>query len=152
VHGVLVSFYPAQAVTLDPIYATYLADHGLTGDPGLAVGEKVAAKIVTLRRLDPNPLPPPNLGEDAIGKWRPTQNHLGRRPCRLRRHLQTLAGRLPSLRSDRSSPVQASPPPELTSVRYTNAYNEVKAKGALTGSTRTPAQTDVANFCSTTLR
>ena len=38
------------------------------------------------------------------------------------------------------------PPPELTSARYTADYNEVKAKGALTGSTRTPEQTDIAWF------
>ena len=41
---------------------------------------------------------------------------------------------------------RAPPPPELTSARYTAAYNEVKAKGALTDSTRTPEQTDIAWF------
>ena len=35
---------------------------------------------------------------------------------------------------------RAPPPPELTSAEYTRDYNEVKAKGALTGSTRTPAR------------
>ena len=41
---------------------------------------------------------------------------------------------------------RAPPPPELTSERYTTDYNEVKAKGALTGSTRTHEQTDIAYF------
>ncbi|HWM28286.1 MAG TPA: vanadium-dependent haloperoxidase, partial [Woeseiaceae bacterium] len=41
---------------------------------------------------------------------------------------------------------RALPPPELTSARYTADYNEVKGKGALTGSSRTPEQTDIANF------
>ena len=40
------------------------------------------------------------------------------------------------------------PPPALTSDRYAKDYNEVKALGALTGSTRTPEQTDIAYFYS----
>ena len=59
--------------------ATYLANNGMTGDPGLAVGEAVAAKIVTLRRRNPSPPLLPNFGENVVGKWRATQNHLGRR-------------------------------------------------------------------------
>jgi hypothetical protein len=41
---------------------------------------------------------------------------------------------------------RAPPPPALTSAQYTADYNEVKALGSLTGSTRTAAQTDVAYF------
>jgi hypothetical protein len=41
---------------------------------------------------------------------------------------------------------RAPPPPELTSAVYTADYNEVKAKGALTNSTRTAEQTDIAYF------
>jgi len=147
VHGVLVRFYPLQATTLDATYATYLANSGLTGDPGIAVGEAVAAKIATLRRLNPDPLPPPNVGEVAIGKWRPIQNHLGPAPLPPPApfafpwmgsfHPFVLTG---------PARFRSPPPPELTSARYTADYNEVKAKGALTGSTRTPAQTDVAWF------
>ena len=58
-HDVLVGMYPAQAATLDPLYYTYLADHGLSSDPGLAVGQQAAANILPLRRVNPNPLPPP---------------------------------------------------------------------------------------------
>lgn len=43
---------------------------------------------------------------------------------------------------------RAPPPPALTSLRYALDYNEVKAKGALTGSTRTPEETDLAYFFS----
>ena len=113
----------------------------------LAVGEAVAAKIVTLRRLNPNPLPLPNFGESVIGKWRPTQNHLGAPPLpppapfafpfMADFHPFVLTG---------PARFRAPPPPELTSARYTADYNEVKAKGALTGSTRTPEQTDIAWF------
>ena len=147
VHGVLVAFYPEQATSLDATYATYLANAGLTGNPGLAVGEAVAAKIVTLRRLNPNPLPLPNVGEVAIGKWRPIQNHLGIPPLPPPApfafpwmgdfHPFVLTG---------PARYRSPPPPELTSARYTADYNEAKAKGALTGSTRTPEQTDIAWF------
>jgi len=82
-HGVLVGFYPAQAATLDATYATYLADNGLTGNDGLAVGEAVAAMILPLRRLDPNPLPAPFTGGTAAPR-----SDSGARPSRssLRRH------------------------------------------------------------------
>jgi hypothetical protein len=147
-HGVLVAFYPA--VTLDATYGTWLANNALTGNGGIAVGEAVAARIVPLRRLDPNPLPAPFTGSTEIGKWRPTESFLGGPP----------AGPPPSF-SPMASPwmatfepfaltgparFRAPPPPELTSEQYTRDYNEVKAKGALTGSTRTPEQTDIAYF------
>ena len=111
------------------------------------MGEKVAAKILTLRRLDPNPLPEPNVGENVVGKWRPTQNHLGLPPLPPPApfafpwmgdfHPFVLTG---------PARFRAPRPPELTSDRYTTDYNEVKAKGALTGSTRTHEQTDIAYF------
>lgn len=39
-------------------------------------------------------------------------------------------------------------PPSLTSAQYTAEFNEVKAKGAKTGSTRTTAETNLAHFVS----
>ncbi len=151
VHGVLSGLLSqpigCAIASLDATYATYLANNGLTGDPGLAVGEAVAAKIVTLRRLDPNPLPPRMSAKWSLGKWRPTQNHLGPPPLpppapfafpfMADFHPFVLTG---------PARFRAPPPPELTSARYTADYNEVKAKGALTGSTRTPEQTDIAWF------
>jgi hypothetical protein len=147
VHGVLVGFYPAQAPTLDATYATYLANLGLTGDPGLAVGEAVAAKIVTLRRLDPNPLPLPDVGENVVGKWRPTQNHLGTPPLPPPAPFAFpwMGGFHPFVLTGPAR-FRAPPPPELTSDRYTTDFNEVKAMGALFGSTRAPYQTDIAYF------
>ena len=79
-HDVLVGMYPAQAATLDPIYFSYLADHGLTGDSGLAVGQQAAARILPLRRVNPNPLPPPFVGGTDVGRRRPTPSFLGNPP------------------------------------------------------------------------
>jgi hypothetical protein len=42
----------------------------------------------------------------------------------------------------------APPAPSLNSVQYTNDYNEVKAIGKKTGSTRNPDQTALAMFFS----
>lgn len=150
-HAILVAFYPTQAATLDATFATWLANNGIaSNDPGIAVGEQVAAKVATLRHVDPNPLPAPFTGGTEIGQWRPTESFLGGPP----------AGPPPSF-APMNSPwmadfkpfvlagparYRAPPPPDLLSARYTADYNEVKARGALTGSTRTAAETDIAYF------
>jgi hypothetical protein len=75
-HDVLVNILPGQAATLDTTYHNYLAAHGLAeNDPGVAVGQVVAAGILALRANDgrvPNPLPPDFVGGNAPGEWRPT--------------------------------------------------------------------------------
>jgi hypothetical protein len=75
-HDTLVGMYPAQAATLDPIYFSYLADNGLTADPGLAVGQQAAIRILPIRRVNPDPLPPPFVGSNEVGVWRPTPSRL----------------------------------------------------------------------------
>jgi hypothetical protein len=148
-HGVLVAFYPAQAATLDATYGTWLANNGLTGNAGIAVGEEVAARIATLRRLDPVPLTT-FTGGTEIGQWRPTESFLGGPPpgpppSFAPMHSPWMADFHPYVLTGPAR-FRAPPPPELTSDKYTKDYNEVKALGALTGSTRTPAQTDIAYF------
>jgi hypothetical protein len=145
-HGVLVGFYPAQAATLDATYATWLADNGVTGNPGIGVGEAVAARYLELRRLDPDPAQAPYTGVDAIGQWRSTESFLAGAPPTLSpMHAPWMADFDP-LAITGPGRFRAPPPPELTSAEYTADYNEVKEKGALTGSTRTAEQTDVAYF------
>lgn len=139
-HGVLVGFYPAQAATLDATYGTYLANNGLTGNAGVAVGEAIAALYVPLRRPDPVPPLDPFIGGTGIGEWRPIAPSTAMAFVPLADFDPlTLTG---------PARFRAPPPPELTSDLYTTDYNEVKAKGALTGSTRTPEQTDIAYFWS----
>lgn len=146
-HGVLVAFYSAtQGATLDAALASYLADNGLTGDPGVAVGQAVAARIATLRRLNPNPLPPPYLGSNTIGQWRPTPSFLPGAPPTLSPMAVPWMGSFDPFTLTGSSRFRAPPPPALTSLRYAIDYKEVKEKGALTGSTRTAGETDVAYF------
>ena len=56
-------------------------------------------------------------------------------------------GTIKAFRPFRAAANSASnPPPALTSEQYAKDYNEVKAVGAAINSTRTPEQTELANF------
>jgi len=149
-HDVLVGMYPTQSANLDALYFTYLADHGLSGDPGILVGQKVAARMLPLRRVNPNPLPPPFVGGTEIGVWRPTNSFLGNPPAPppFSPMVTPWMAELDPFTLTSPTRFRAGPPPALTSDRYAKDYNEVKALGALTGSTRTPEQTDIAYFYS----
>jgi hypothetical protein len=147
-HAVLVGIYPAQAASLDATYFNYLATHGLSNDPGLLVGEQVAAGILPLRRADPNPLPAPFVGGTGIGQWRPTPSFIGNPPAPpsgapMAVHWMsafdpfTLTG---------PTRFRADPPPAVTSARYTRDYNEVKRLGSFSSTDRTAEQTDLAYF------
>ncbi len=149
-HGVLVGMYPQQSAGLDAAYSSYLADHGLTHDPGLDVGRRVAALILPLRRVNPDPLPPPFIGSTTPGSWRPTDSKLGDPP--LPPPFSPMAAPWMSafdpFTLTSSTRFRAAPPPELSSAEYARDYNEVKKLGALTGSERTAEQTDLAYFYS----
>jgi hypothetical protein len=160
---VLVGFYPEQAGTLTPTYNDYLAAHGLVGDPGLAVGQQVAAAFIPLRRNPPSPLPGDNASTDP-GRWRPTDSFLqgsgpgvglpgppfGPPP-------PFAAGAVPWLGTtqpftfDNPQKFRDRPPPALWSSRYRREYNEIRTLGARLDTTvtevkRTDAQTDLAYF------
>ena len=123
-------------------YAVYIANNGLTGDPGLAVGQAVAAAILPLRRLNPNPLP------------RTTQRAVlasasGVRPTSLLGSPPVPAPFSPMATpwlgcfypSTLTGPARfrAPPPPSLTSARYTTDYEEVRKVGSLTSKDRSAA-------------
>jgi hypothetical protein len=142
-HDVLVNRFPAQAASLDTTYQQYLFNHGLAeADPGVGVGAAAAAGIIALRACDgsfPNPAPPAFNGGTDLGVWRPTLPNFAPMlaPC---------LGAVPPFTLTRPSQFRAAPPPALTSRRYARDYNEVKAVGALNNSSRTPEQTDLAQF------
>jgi len=145
-HDVLVKLYPTQAEKLGATYKEYLTKKGLKeDDPGVAVGQKAAAGIVAFRADDgrnPNPPPPPFLGEKKIGVWRTTPPQTGY-------HAQMASswlGEVKPFALQSNTQFRAKQPPALTSEEYTKDYNETKAVGAKTGSTRTPEQTEVADF------
>jgi hypothetical protein len=147
-HGVLVGMYPTQAATLDATYFNYLAAHGLTNDPGLLVGEQVAAGILPLRRTDPIPLPPPFTGGTGIGQWRPTPSFIGNPPAPpsgAPMAVHWMAGFDPFTLTGPTR-FRADPPPAVTSERYRKDYDEVKKLGSFSSTDRTPQQKDIAYF------
>jgi hypothetical protein len=149
-HGVLVGFYPTQETTLNTTYFNYLANNGLTGNPGVEVGEKVAAAIIPLRRLNPDPLPPPFIGGTDPGQWRPTNSLIGNPPVPAPFSPMAVPWVVDFDPFTLTGPARfrAAPPPALTSERYTQDYNEVKALGSFNSTERTPEQTDIAYFYS----
>ncbi|MEO8018778.1 MAG: vanadium-dependent haloperoxidase [Pseudomonadota bacterium] len=149
-HDVLVGMYPAQATSLDTTYFNYLADRGLNGDPGILVGQRVAARILPLRRVNPNPLPPPFVGGNVPGTWRPTPSFLGNPPTPPPFSPMATPWMAEFDPFTLTSPTRfrAPPPPALTSDRYTRDYNEVKEIGSLASVRRTVEQTDLAYFYS----
>jgi hypothetical protein len=136
---ILVNRFPAQAGALDTAYQQYLSSHGLfESDPGVEVGARAAAGIIALRACDgsfPNPAPPPFFGATSIGVWRSTQPMVA-----------PWLGNVAPFTLTKPSQFRAARPPALTSRQYARDYNEVKALGALNNSSRTPEQTDVAQF------
>jgi hypothetical protein len=149
-HDVLVGMYPPQQAALDAAYFSYLSDKGLTNDPGLAVGQQVAMRILPLRRVPPNPLPPPFVGSTEAGMWRPTDSFLGNPPAPPPFSPMAMPWLAKTDPYTLTSPARfrAPPPPVVTSGRYAQDYNEVKALGALSGSARTPEQTELGYFYS----
>jgi hypothetical protein len=139
-HGVLVGMYKGtpQETTVDAAYYQYIANRGLTGDPGLEVGHSVAERILPLRRATP-PSYPPFVGGTQIGQWRPSDanNTPMVTPWLGVADPFTLTG---------PARFRADPPPALTSERYRKDYDEVKAIGAINSTVRTAEQTDLAHF------
>jgi hypothetical protein len=146
-HDVLVSLFPAQTGTLDPAYDTYLADSGLTGDPGVVAGERAAACIIDLRKEDGRYPSNPEAfyGGTGPGEWRPT-SFQGMPPVPVPMVTPWVATVTPFTLKDPAQFRASPPPPHLTSGKYAKDYNEVKALGSLENSARSPEQTDVAYF------
>ena len=142
-HDVLVSRFPWQAAFLDMTYHQYLANHFPDeNDDGVAVGAIAASGIIALRANDgsfPNPPPPDFTGGTGLGEWRPTLPAFA--PM-----VAPWLGSVTPFTIKSPSQFRPQPPPALTSPEYTRAYNEVKAMGASTNSSRTFEQTDLAQF------
>ena len=107
---------------------------------GRAVGEQVAAQIITLRADDHSADITPYTPGTLVGQWRPT--------------LPTFAPALlpnwptvtPWVMTTTAQFRNVVGPPLLDSAAYAAAVNEVKSLGAANSATRTQDQTDVAHF------
>ena len=145
---VLVSRFPAQTASLQTTFENYLANLGLQlGDPGVAIGQQAAAQIVSLRIGDGSWPPNPEVftGGTQPGEWRPTL------PAFVPMLVPWLGAVVPFALKDASQLFPSPPPPSLTSDQYTQDYNETKALGRATNSSRTAEQTALALFYSDNL-
>ncbi|HEV3447643.1 MAG TPA: vanadium-dependent haloperoxidase [Gemmataceae bacterium] len=148
-HDILVGLFPLQSPTLNAEYANYLETNGIDpSDPGTAVGALAAANMLSLRANDGRfpANPPPFLGGTAIGEWRPTLSLLPGSPPSLAPGLTPWVASVTPFTMHSDSQFRVGPPPALSSEKWADGYNEVKSVGALSSTTRTAEQTDMAYF------
>jgi hypothetical protein len=140
-HYVLTHLFPSQASSLNGARAASLAARGLSdADPGIALGEAIAAAVVSRRSNDGAaqaqfPYTAPGAGTPgvwvAVGTAAPVVPGWGAvSPWVLRS----------------GSQFRPDGPPALDSGRYARDYDEVREVGSLTSLIRTPEQTMIASF------
>jgi hypothetical protein len=142
----LVALFPAQKPTFDAQLAASLAQIGDGGNDqsvgrGLDWGKQVADEILAWRAGDGiSAILPPYVPGGLPGDWAPTPPGFAPTPA-----FRQFANMTPWAMT---SPSQFLPPapPALTSPRYTQDFNEIKAIGRSTSAIRTPFQTETALF------
>jgi len=148
---ILLHLYPAQSGTLTTRLNASLAALASTEKAeaiaaGVAWGQTVADAIWTSRLTDGFAPTPPSfigvqgvVGTPAVGFWRPTP------PASAFGATPQIATMTPWVLT-RPSQFRLPPPLALSSQEYANDLNEVKMMGTLSGSPRTPDQSELALF------
>ena len=139
--SVLLKLAASQSAAIETAYQAALAriPDGNAKTDGIAVGERAVAELVARRASKAaemvyyRPVASP-------GTYVPTVVPMGGDATPV-----TLCWVL-----DRVDQFRPGPPPDLKSAVWARDYNEVKAMGARTGSQRTPEQTEIARFWTTT--
>jgi hypothetical protein len=141
-HRVLSGLVPASQAMYDTALATSLSSvpDGPGKSAGIALGNTVGAAILTLRANDGASAVVPYTPGSNPGDWRPTP------PANLAASLPQWATMTPWAMTSPSQFRDPNGPPALNSAEYTAAFNEVKAIGSATNSTRTEDQTNIARF------
>src|SRR5262245_2144587 len=140
-HFALVALLPNQKPALDAQYGNSLAARGLTiSNPGIEVGEKVAAQILALRAMDGSataqfPYTAPRAGSPGV--WVPTPPAFA--PASLPGW-----GRVTPWVMRSQSQFRLGPPPAIDSDLYAIDVNEVKEIGAQNSVLRIGPETDIA--------
>jgi PAP2 superfamily len=140
-HTVLVAVFPGDADVFDALYVTSLAaiPDGPHKNAGVSWGERVGTDIVRWRSNDNSVVTISPPGDNGLGSWQPT-------PPAYAAYLLPQWAFVEPFAIPTSSYVRPAGPPAITSTRYAADYNEVKAFGAADGSSRTPAQDEIALF------
>jgi len=144
-YAMLLSRFPAQAADLSAKRVASLAAIGDLADSesmqrGVAWGQSVATAILTWRSTDGfTPPPPPFLGGNAPGQWRPTPPAI-------------LPGAAPQFATmtpwgiQTSNQFRPSGPPALGGAQYLLELSEVWLMGSATSALRTADETDASLF------
>ena len=136
-HAVLLKIFPEQSAALDAAYTASLArlPDGNGKAAGIAVGEKTAAEIISLRATD---------GADAPNEYRPVTA-----PSVYVVTILPVAanwGHVTPWIMERGSQFRPAAPPQLTSQKWVRDYNEIKDWGGNKSTLRTAGQTEIAGF------
>jgi hypothetical protein len=139
---VLLALYPSRSSDIEALYASSLVaiPDGPAKTNGVDVGQQAAAGILALRANDGRNagttiVEPP----EAPGVWIRT-------PPGFSAPQAPWAGSIKPWTLNSSDQYRPDPPPELDSRHWVRDYNEVKALGPETDSTRTAEQTDIGRF------
>jgi len=141
-HDVLVALYPAFQATLDAELQQDLAQipDGQNKADGIAVGQTVAAQILSLRSNDGSGVtPPPFIPGNQPGGYQLTPPNFAAADF-------TQWPQVTPFALARADEFRPGPPPELTSDEYTSVFDEVKSLGFVHSTTRTPEQTLIGTF------
>jgi hypothetical protein len=142
-HFALVRLLPDQQTALDALYTKSLSARRLsTSDPGVEVGEKIAAQVLALRATDGSATAQfayvaPGSGNPGV--WVPTP------PASAPASLPGWGSVKPWVMKS-SSQFRVGPPPSLDSDLYVRDVNEVKEVGALIADSRNSPETDIARW------
>jgi hypothetical protein len=142
-HHVLVGFEPSLTPAvedwLNREYRESLAaiPNGRSKGAGIAAGARAAEAMLAARADDGRFVPFSFTQGTGIGQWRPTGT--GSDPF-------AWVGRVDPFLLNSTSQLRSDGPHPITSAEYADDYNEVKAIGRETGSTRTAQQTALALF------
>jgi hypothetical protein len=139
-HAVLSSFYPAQVALLDAKLNEVTAGQQSSAakERGLALGKAAALAISESRSADRSDTSEPYAPRAEPGRYRfvPPFDIIYRPAWRSVKPFALASG----------NQFRSAAPPPLQSTEYAAAYDEVKAYGSASGSSRTPDQTAYADW------
>ena len=138
--------FPGRAGLLSTLSAAYAASLDSIGDDsfkrqGIAVGHAAAQAMLDAREGDGRFGPSAWVSNPAPGHWQPLLS--GGVPAL---DPTPWAGNVKPFLMKTSSQFRSAPPPALDSQQWATEFNEVKALGRATGSTRTTEQTYIARW------
>jgi hypothetical protein len=141
-HRVLSGLVPASQALYDAALTNSLSSvpDGPEKTAGIALGNTVGAAILALRANDGASAVVPYTPGSNPGDWQPTP------PANLPAAAPQWGSITPWAMTSPSQFRDSVGPPALTSAEYTAAFNEVKAIGSATSSTRTEDQSNIARF------